>query len=79
MGAAVLIVCGKRIRPLERVARVGSALGMTRATSYRAAARDAWPMIGDKPNQYCVVPVLLSRMQIPYEYETDVADDEGRQ
>jgi hypothetical protein len=76
VGASTLIACGQRIPPLARVARVGALLGIEqRSTAYRMADRDAWPMTGDKPNQYVVVPALLDRLGVPYTYEADTADD----
>jgi hypothetical protein len=73
--STALLACGQKIRPLERVARVGSVLGIERSTAYRMADRDAWPMTGEKPNQYVVVPALLERLGVPYSYEPDPVDD----
>jgi hypothetical protein len=58
------------VRPLERIAVLGDVLGLrSRATAYRLAERDAWPMVGTAPSRYVIVPALLARLGIPYEVE----------
>jgi hypothetical protein len=75
--APSICVLGRRVRPLERVAVLGDVLGLgSRATAYRLAERDAWPMAGSGASRYVIVPALLTRLGIPY--EIDAATEEVR-
>jgi hypothetical protein len=69
-------VLGCRVRPLERVGVLGcDVFGLgSRATAYRLAERDAWPMAGSGASRYVIVPALLDRLGIPYEVETGEGD-----
>ena len=69
MSGPSILVLGRRVRPLERIAVLGEVLGLkSRATAFRLAERDAWPMVGTSSHsRYVIVPALLARLGIPYE------------
>lgn len=66
-GATVLSVLGRAVRPLERIAAAGQIVGLTsRATSYRMAASDSWPLVGPESSRWVLMIPLLERYGIPY-------------
>lgn len=64
MPAPSILVLGRRLRPLERIAAVGAALGLSRSAAYRAAG--GWPLTGPPTSRRVVVPRLMAELGIPY-------------
>lgn len=67
-----LIVAGRRVRFLERIPVAGDVLGIpSRATAYRMAEADEWPLVGPETSRFVSMPALLEKYGIPYELEAD--------
>jgi hypothetical protein len=60
-----LIVLGQALLPLDSIPKVGAALGYSKATSYRVAQREGWPLHGNR----VIVPRLMDELGIRYEPE----------
>ncbi len=73
MSGPRLVVLGRRIRPLERIAVAGEILGLTRSTSFRLARADDWPLVGPPTSRWVLMTSLLSRYQVSYSVEHDAA------
>lgn len=70
-----LIVSGRRVRFLERISVAGEVLGIpSRATAYRMAEADEWPLVGPETSRFVSMPALLDRYQIPYTLEAEDAE-----
>lgn len=67
-----LIIAGRRVRFLERIPVAGDVLGIpSRATAYRMAEADEWPLVGPETSRFVSMPVLLEKYGIPYTLEAD--------
>jgi len=70
LGASVLRVFGRIVRPLERIPAAGAVLGLpSRSTAYRLAESDGWPLVGPETSRWVLMVPLLERYGIPYEIE----------
>lgn len=68
MNAPAIVVLGRRLPPLARIAEVGEVLGYgSRSAAYRAAT--CWPLTGPLTSRRVVVPRLLSDLGIPFAVE----------
>jgi hypothetical protein len=73
-----LRVLGRRVPAMMRIGSAGELIGLpSRTTAYRVAESDDWPCVGPPTSRYVVMCALLDRIGIPYEVETEEADDEG--
>lgn len=71
---ARLVVLGRRVSPLERIAVAGDIVGLgSRAASYRMAESDGWPLVGPPSSRWVLMIPLLERYGIPYSVESDAA------
>lgn len=72
-----LIVGDRRVRFLERIAVAGEIVGCpSRATAYRMAEADDWPLVGPESSRFVSMPALLERYHIPFSLEGEA--DNGR-
>ncbi|MDO8879989.1 MAG: hypothetical protein Q7W44_04195 [Coriobacteriia bacterium] len=69
-----IIVAGRRVRFLERIATAGAVCGLTRPTSYRMAEADDWPLVGPPSSRFVSMPTLLERYGIPFEVVGDTEE-----
>lgn len=69
MSTPALVVLGRRLRALERIAPTGEVIGLNRSAAYRAS-RD-WPLVGPQTSRYVVVERLMIELGIPYTVEED--------
>jgi hypothetical protein len=66
-------VAGRSVRFLERIPVAGEIVGLpSRATSYRVAASDDWPLVGPENSRFVAMAKLLDRYGVPYQIEDDV-------
>lgn len=71
-GGTRLVVLGRRVRPLERIASAGEIIGLdARSTAYRLAESDGWPLAGPESSRWVLMIPLLERYGIPYTVEPD--------
>lgn len=70
-GRPSLVVMGRRVRPLERIAIAAELFGLSRSTAYRMAAtpEDPWPLVGPESSRWVLMIPLLERYGLPYEIE----------
>lgn len=70
-----IVVAGRRVRFLERIAVAGDVCGLpSRATAYRMAEADDWPLVGPSNNRYVSMAALLDKYGIPYTVEGEAGD-----
>jgi len=73
MSPATINALGQQFRPLEHVARIGSALGYSKSAAYRAAKH--WPVTGgDEQRLRVVTTALFDELGIAYEFGGDDDD-----
>lgn len=70
-----LLVAGRRVRFLERIAVAGEVIGLKRPTAYRMAEADDWPLVGPAASRFVSMPALLEKYSIPYTIECEADDD----
>lgn len=69
-----IVVAGRHVRFIERISVAGAVIGeLSKATSYRLAEADDWPLVGPKSNRYVSMTALLTKYGIPFEVEADDA------
>jgi hypothetical protein len=67
MSPATIHALGQEFRPLEYVATIGLALGLSKTAAYRAAKR--WPTTGgDEQRLRVVTTALLDELGIAYTF-----------
>lgn len=70
MSPATIHALGQSFRPLEYVATIGGALGLSRSASYRAAKR--WPTTGgDEQRLRVITTALFDQLEIEYRFGGD--------
>lgn len=70
-------VMGRRVRPLERISKVGELIGLNRSAAYRQS--HTWPLVGPETSRYVVVERLLSDLGISYEFEQEQGATDSRE
>lgn len=68
-----LVVAGRHVRFLERIAVAGEIMGLSRPTAYRMAEADDWPLVGPPTSRYVSMAALLDKYGIPYNTEEQAA------
>jgi len=66
----MVVVAGRRYRPLERIGTIGEILGLTRSTAYRVAVADCWELVGPPSSRWALTIATLQRYQIPFTLES---------
>ena len=66
-----LLVAGRHVRFLERIAVAGEVCGLSRPTAYRMAEADDWPLVGPATSRFVSMPALLDKYAIPYTVESE--------
>lgn len=70
MSPATIHALGRSFLPLEHVATIGAALGLSKSSAYRAAKH--WPTTGgDEQRLRVVTTALLDELGIPYTFGGD--------
>jgi hypothetical protein len=66
-----IVVLGRSLRALERIATIGALLGLNRSSSYRLARREVWPMVGPAASGWVLTLQVLDRYGIAYRLESE--------
>lgn len=75
--AATIRTLGREVCALARIADMGELLGLRRSTSYRVAEAEQWPLHGTERSKRVIVPQLLDRLGIAFEYTTESSEEAG--
>jgi len=72
MSPATIHALGQSFRPLEYVATIGAALGLSKSSAYRAAKH--WPTTGGDEQRLRVVTTrLFDELEIEYHFGGDAS------
>ncbi|MDO8915114.1 MAG: hypothetical protein Q7W16_03410 [Coriobacteriia bacterium] len=70
--SSTLLVLGQRFRPFASIEDVGAIFGVTKATAYRHADREGWPLVGGNGTHKKVnLAALCERIHLSYEIEVE--------
>jgi hypothetical protein len=68
MRRTMLRVAGRLVPAICRIGQAGEVVGLgSRASAYRMAVADRWPMVGSPRSRYVLMIPLLERYGIPFE------------
>lgn len=72
-GSSQVLVLNQTLRPFESIEAAGrTILGVSKATAYRCAEREGWPVVGGHGTRARVnVVALCEKLGLPFEVITD--------